>query len=231
MQQISVQDELSLTWFFSQGQIAFERSTMGPMLERAEMFGNEFTGVAVREEGRLVIHQLAYERLRRDPTPWGRVADGEIVYSGREVTARPTAETRNASGYTPELRDLYKHAEASMVLRTMDWRAVAVLRAYYGDDGAEWARRPKPGRIGALFVLTRAGARMLEAAEQDATKRGQPRACMSPQRHMANEVAAKQTEQRRARLLQCERQALLLRAEAWRTWCEAKRETAGRRAA
>jgi hypothetical protein len=228
---ISPHDEALLTWFYSTGQTVFERSTMGPMLEHAKHFGNMFTGVEAREDRERVIYELACERIPRYATPWGRVQDGAIVYSGREVTARPTAETRTPSGYTPNLRDMEMHAEVTGVLRAMDWRAVAVLRAYYGDDGAEWARRPKPGRIGALFVLTRTGARMLEAAAQEAVKRGQPLASMSPQRHMANEVAAKQTDQRRVRLLQCERQALLLRAEACAAWGEARAELRAGRAA
>lgn len=223
---ISLADELDLGWFFGIGQTAFERSTVGPMLERAEMFGNSHIGyVYSASEGKEV---LRYERIPRASLVWGRVQDGEIVYSGCEVTARPTAETREAGGYVPELRDLEKHAKVNGVLRVVARRnplAWYALEAYYGDLAADWQRSlPKPGKIGALYHLTIAGQRLLEDSAADALKRGQPVEC-SAARRLQNEVGApKKSARTKARLMNCEKQALLLRIEAFAAWCEARAE-------
>jgi hypothetical protein len=229
---ISPHDESRLSWFFSQGQIAFERSTMGPMLAHAELFGH---AGQLRYSERALGYEVQAERIRRGPSAWACVTDGAIVYSGRELTARPTAETRQASGYVPNLRDMEMHAEVSAVLRAVERCcpfAALVLEAYFGDAAADWQRSlPKPGRIGALYHLTEAGARLLEASAAEALKRGQPVAS-TPARRMANEVAApKKSERVRVGLLRCERQALVLRAEASAAWCEARAELRAGRAA
>jgi len=219
---ISPHDEALLSWFFGEGQCAFERSTMGPMLAHAELFGH--VGELVYRE-RSESYELAASRLRRPAAPWGSVSDGAIVYSGYEVSARPTAELRSASGYTPNLLDLERHAEVSRVLAALERRsllAVAALEAYYGDLGAEAARTPKPGRLGSLFHLTSAGARLLEDSAAEARTKGQPVAG-SLSRRMANEVGrAKKPERVRVALLRCERQAIELRRAACEAWCAAR---------
>jgi hypothetical protein len=225
---ITIEDEGKLSWFFGQGQCAFERSTMGPMLARAEQYG-------CRHAGYDAYDVTVWERIRRDPAPWGRVHDGAIEYSGRQLTARPTAELRQGSGYTPELKDMERHAEVNGVLRVVARRcpmAWYALQAYYGDLAADWQRTlPKPGKIGALYHLTEAGRRLLQDSAAEALKRGQPIAS-SPARRLQNECATpKKSERTRVRLMQCERQALLLRAEAFAAWCEARVECRTGRAA
>jgi hypothetical protein len=229
---ISWQDESALTWYFGVGQTRFERSTTGPMLAHAEMFGQ---AGELRYCERAAGYELQAERIRRAPAAWASVCDGAIVYSGCEVTARPTAEVREASGYLPELKDMERHAEVGGVLRVVARRcpiAWYALQAYYGDLAADWQRTlPKPGKIGALYHITEAGRRLLQDSAAEALKRGQPIAS-SPARRLQNECAmAKKSERTRVRLMQCERQALLLRAEAFAAWCEARVECRTGRAA
>jgi hypothetical protein len=212
---ITPTDEAKLTWYFGHGQTAFERSTIGPMLAHAELYGHAgqlaWSG---REDG----YAVDACRIRRPSSAWASVEHGEIISTGYAITARPTAELRQASGYVPDSRAMELFAEVSSVLRGLEWRAVAVLRAYYGDLGTERARNPKPGRIGALYHLTKAGMRHLLQAADEASRKGQPFAVMSPERQMANEIAAKRTEPRRIAFMHADRQAWALLALAWHGW-------------
>ncbi len=229
---ISTHDEALLGWYFGQGQCAFERSTVGAMLEHAELFGNAHIGWAFSaRDGREVVQ---FERLRRDPTPWGRVHDGEIVYSGREVTARPTAETRTASGYTPHLKTMERYAEVSRVLRLVERQSQVArhaLEAYHGDLGVSWARERKPGKLASLYHLTQAGSRLLAASANEALAKGQP-VIGAPERRMANEIARKEKPERvRVGLQRCDHQAGQLLRDAHALWCESQRELERGRAA
>lgn len=221
---ISIHDEARLTWFFGQGQTEFERSTMGPMLDHCELFGQR--GELVYSE-RALGYELHAERIRRDPAPWGRVHEGAIVTTGREITARPTAETRNASGYTPNDAAMELFADVSGVLRVIErqsWLAVAVLEAWFGDLGAQWALEKKPGRLASLFHLTPAGTKLLAVSADEAATKGQP-VVGTPSRRMANEIArAGKSERVRVAVLRCERQATELKRAASEMWCEARRE-------
>lgn len=223
-------DEVKLSWYFGHGQTAFERSTSGPMLERAELYGH--AGALVWSE-RADGYSVDARRIGRPSSPWASVEDGEIVATGYAITARPTAELRQASGYVPESRAMELFAVVSSVLKELERRspvAVAALEAYYGDVGSDWARTPKPGRIGSLYHLTGAGVRLLDVSADEARKKGQPVAG-SPARRMANEVSAPKIERRRVALMRADKQALELRAMAFVAWCEAKAERKARRAA
>jgi len=220
---LSPRDEAQLAWFFSQGQCAFERSTVGPMLEHADLFGH---AGQLRYSERSLRYELEAERIPRARSAWADVVDGVVVYPEHDLTARPTAETRSASGYVPDSRAMELHALVSKRLRTVERKsptAVAVLECYYGDLGEQWARGGKPGRIGSVYHITVAGQRLLEASAAEAAKRGQP-ASLSLARRMLNEVAAsKKPEHVRVRLLQAEKQAAELRIEAERLWREGGR--------
>jgi hypothetical protein len=227
---ITAHDEARLTWFFGLGQTAFERSTIGPMLAHAELFGHVGE---LRYSQQACGYELQAQRLRRAPPAWPSLHEGAIVYPEHDLTAHPTAEVRQPSGYVPDSVAMELYAQVSATLKALERRSalcVAALEAYYGDLGADWARTPKPGRIGAIYHLTDAGARLLDAAAEDARKRGQPRG-LSPARRMQNECAAKKTERRRVGLLGADRQAVLLHARACAGWCEVRAELRARGAA
>lgn len=234
MQQLSFHDESALTWFYGYGQTAFEHSTMGAMLHGAELFASA---------GELVWSERADEYLleqhptrRSAPPPWPTLEHGAIVYSERELTARPTIKTRSCSGSVPDGAAMELFAVVSGALKALERRspiACAVLEAFYGDLGCDWARTPKPGRMGALYHLTEAGVRLLAGSAAEARKAGQPFAGLSAARRMQNECAptTKKIERRRVGLMRADRQAIGLRAEAADGWCAVQAELQARRAA
>jgi hypothetical protein len=224
---ISPYDEARLSWFFGLGQTAFERSTAGAMLKHAELFGNSHVGWAYSaSEGREVV---LFKRLPREPKSWAHLEAGKVVYGQHEVTARPTAETRSSSGYTPDEEAMQRFADVSTVLRVVEqrsWLAVVALESYFGDLGFMWAQQPKPGKLASLYHLTLAGRRLLEASAEEGRARGQP-VVGAAARRMANEIArARKSERVRAALLRCERQAIELWRMAAEQWGAAKAEIA-----
>lgn len=145
---LSPRDESDLLWFFSRGMISFERSTIGSMLERSELF-------SVR----------AYPEQRRIYDEAGRCIGFE---SG--ITARPTAELRAAGGYVPDDDVLTRFAHVSAVLKRVERRsplAAAVFECFYGDLGERWALLSTDyGRLGALFHLTDKGKELLREEQE-----------------------------------------------------------------
>jgi hypothetical protein len=142
-----LRDESELEWFFSKGQIAFERSTFGGMLERAELY--------------------SVARLYRPETEPIHDNAGRVIGHEQIVTARPTAELRQASGYEPDLHTLQRYAHISALLRLVERqsrRAVQVLELLYGDLGQRWAPSEPFGRLGALFHITPKGRQLLDDA-------------------------------------------------------------------
>jgi hypothetical protein len=142
--QLSVDD---LAWFFGLGQTAFERSTTGPMLERAKLYAS------------------AGERVWNGEQ-FDVVESGLIRFA--EISARPTAELHAPGGYEPSLTDLERYARVSRALMLVE-RASRVhaqaLEYYYGDLGEGWAKT-KRGRLGSVYHLVPAGLRVLELAEE-----------------------------------------------------------------
>lgn len=140
-------EELELEWFFSAGQVAFERSTCGGMLERAEMFS-----VA-----------------RHAPAPLRAVyaRDGEVIAHEREITARPTAELRAPAGYMPDGNTLQRYAVVSTRLKRLAARSrkhALVLECLYGDFGQRWVGNDHHGRVGAIYHLTVKGRALIDQA-------------------------------------------------------------------
>lgn len=138
-------DGLELEWFFSRGQIAFERSTFGAMLEHQALFS--------------VAHPSDDQPVHD--------ACGRVIGHASVITARPTAETREPSGYTPDIKTLRNYARTSMRLKRVAAEsrvAAQVLECMYGDLGQRWDGHEKYGRQGCLFHLTAKGKAMLQAA-------------------------------------------------------------------
>ena len=197
-------DKLELEWFFSRGQTAFEHSTFGAMLEQQALFS---IAQQYRPEQRPV-----YDR------------DGSVIGHEPGITARPTAETRAPSGYTPDLKTLRSYARTSMRLKRLSRRDAAVLEAMYGDLGQRWAGNEKYGRQGALFHLTAKGRTMLAAA------RSVPGALsisdVARMEVLCAVQAVKPSSERAQALATCQAQAQVLLLGAQDSWMRTKRETA-----
>ena len=197
-------DEANLTWFYSTGQTLFERSPIGGMLERAEVFHQPY-----RTAG--------------------------------SISAKPTAEYRNVAVHAPDDKALTKYGDISRLLMLLEGKsalACAVIEALYGDLGARWAPT-KHGRIAALYHLTEAGKRLLECDDRERVAKKQPPATLAPHLRMANEiepartgatVSRERSERRRAGLMRAERQAVVMRAEAFGAWNAVRAEQRGRAA-
>lgn len=148
-------DEADLLWYHGLGQTAFERSTFGSMLERAEQFGMSF---AWPQEP--VLNSA-----------------GDCIGYRSAISARPTAETHEVSGYVPDSEVLTRAARVSKIMMQVERRGVLsttvnaaeVIAVYFGDLGARWAGSPTGhGRFGSLFHLTVKGRAMIDEANREA---------------------------------------------------------------
>lgn len=140
----SPRDENDLLWYFGIGQTCFERSTFGGMLDRAAQFGS-----------------LKY-RLPQEPV-FG--SQGQIIGNRSSISARPTAEQREVSGYVPDDAALtrYAHVSATMMrVERRDTLAAAVIALLFGDAGQRWAATEQ-GRDGSLYRLTAKGKKLIAA--------------------------------------------------------------------
>ena len=140
----SMRDETDLLWYHGLGQTAFERSTFGGMLDRAAQFGLKFSW------------------------PQSPVfdSDGGIIGYESAITARPTAELREVSGYVPDDAALtrYAHVSATMMrVERKDGLAAAVIAFLFGDAGQRWAASDH-GRNGSIYHLTAKGNALIDAA-------------------------------------------------------------------
>lgn len=194
---LSRTDQGELQWFFGRGQVAFERSTMGGMLERAHTFNLQ----TIRERN--------------------KANGGESVDPHGPITARPTAEVRAAPGHVPDDVALDTYARVSRRLLAVErewWLAAVVLERFFGDTGARWADSDEK-RIFALYPLTRAGGKLLRVDAKAHPDRVEMRdderiGVLSALEKMPTQ--SKRT--RRLLLMSCEKQAVALLAEAGRLW-------------
>jgi hypothetical protein len=197
-----LRDEINLAWYHGPGQSAFERSTMGAMLERAENFGQR--------------HHWPQQPVLN--------ALGATIGWESAITARPTAETRPLSGNVPDDAVLSRYAEvSSMMLKVerLDRLSAAVIALFFGELGNRWATgETGHGRVGALYHLTAKGQALVVAASKD------PRSVqLTPQQRIeslaiTNKVKA--TEERSTALAVCTRQAERLEVEARAVWHEVR---------
>ena len=142
----SMRDEIDLLWFHGIGQTAFERSTFGGMLDRASQFDLKLT--------------------------WPREAvlgkSGAVIGYESAITARPTAEQREVSGYVPDDSALTRYAHISSIMMRVERQdavAAAVIACLFGDSGQRWAGT-EHGRNGSVYHLTSKGSALIEAADK-----------------------------------------------------------------
>ena len=135
---ISLKDEGELTRYLAQ--TAFERSTTGPMLERAKIVGD-----AVRAATKQRNRELSGLRMqRRACDPWD-VAP---------ITAYARHETRSVSGYIPDDAAMELNAVVGRRLMAMERaghvESIAVLGVYYGVIGARYELGDQPIEVDGL---------------------------------------------------------------------------------
>jgi hypothetical protein len=192
-------DECELEWFFSRGQTAFEHSTFGAVLDRAELFS-------------VAQHYQAEQRPIHDK-------HGNVIGYERVVTARPTAETHQLAGYVPDSETLQRYAHVSRRLKrvaAVSRQCAQTLEFLYGDHGQRWVANDLYGRLGALFHLTPKGKAMLAEA------RAQKGALDVPDIFRMEVFVAVQRSQRQQergqQLAYCEAQAEAMAARAHQCW-------------
>lgn len=204
----SHRDEADLLWYHGIGQAAFERSTFGGMLERAELFGT--LGVQVWPSSQPVYDTSGFI-----------VIDWE-----RAISARPTAEMRPAAGYTPDDTVLQRYAHMSLMMmrvERVDRLSAAVICELFGDAGARWAATDD-GRLGALYHLTARGRAMITAA--DAVKGALDLTAMARMESLCITSRTQPTPEKLAALQRCAVQAQQLELQARAVWHSAMQQVA-----
>lgn len=196
----SIRDESDLLWYHGIGQTSFERSTFGGMLDRASQFGVDM-------------------KWPREPV-FNRA--GAIIGYESSITARPTAEQREISGYVPDDGVLTRYADVSSMMLKVERRdrdSAIVIALLFGDAGQRWAGY-EHGRIGALYHLTAKGKALVNAAcnVPGAIQLTAPERIESI--CIANKVQPK--PERTSHLAVCARQAEDLERRARSTWHEVK---------
>lgn len=204
----STRDEADLLWYHGIGQAAFERSTFGGMLERAELFGS--MGVAIWPSSQPVYDTSGYI----------------IIDWERAVSARPTAETRAPAGYTPDDAALQRYAHVSLMMmkvERVDTLAAAVICALFGDLGQRWAES-EDGRLGALYHLTARGHAMVDTARS--AKGAVDLTDVARMESLAIVSRAQPTPEKLAALAKCATQAQQLEMRARGAWHSVRQQVA-----
>lgn len=244
-------DDAALIWFFGPGQASFERSTFGDQIARAELMssgsvpcGGCVAGVVVpdaddfaRELEAANAERVANRHLGATPTispgtcrhcrGTGVIPSRLPIRDASELTAQPIQSSHSEQGYTPDEGLLARYARVSQRLHAMRRHHVAVLHAFFGEDGMHWALTDL-GQIWAIYPLTRAGRELLgftasakRRSPKKQAKRPEPeRAVLSPLERLAALRRGGQTAETRARFAaaEYEAQAALQSArEGWMT--------------
>jgi hypothetical protein len=219
---ITFGDERLLQQFFGRYQVAFERSTAGATLENASLLG-QLRPDGVHANADLRPEQYLKIEQKYPAAPEPRVVDGRVVYSALEITAYPTAETRNEGGYEPDSEVLIRYALVTrrlMQLERQSRTSVQVLEAYFGDRGARCSEPKRDddgrlvaavGRLVAVYPITAAGKDLLHESSKKS------RLHLTPIARMENIVRQPSAEQK-ALLAKAERSATAMLHEACERW-------------
>jgi hypothetical protein len=162
-------DEAKIAYYFH-AQSLFDRSTFGPMIERAVNIG----------------HDSARRRLKAPVDNWNWTPPARDELTGRladhgDDQQMQLHELNAGGGYEVEHDQLVRFADASrrmLAVERLSPKAKVVLEAYYGDRGSRWAvygadrvdpetgkeiSGAGPGSIAALFILTVEGQAFVSA--------------------------------------------------------------------
>lgn len=130
-----------------------------------------------------------------------------------QVTAWPTKQPMREAGFTPDDESMWRSGWLSKRLKELaevDPLAVQILEAYWGDEGAVYARS-KHTRAASLVKFTKTGQRMLREAQGRERAQAPVKACAS----VGSELAVMTEKATMMRAL-CEARALYEYAcEAW----------------
>lgn len=143
---LSNRDERLLGWFLCEGQIMFERSSMGSQLDRAQMYAYALDAGSLK---RVRSRRVRDIRLRSS--------------TGPGYDARPGVEPRqpNTAGPDDDARTRFADlGRRLLAVSRVHTEAATVLELYYGDRGARYAGG-RPGAIFAVYICTRAGQELL----------------------------------------------------------------------
>lgn len=153
---LSHEDEDDLLWWLSLGQVMFERSAMGAMLDRASLYG----------------FALGEADKHLDPVE-GRLT--RVRWRGVQVTARTTSEHRSNKQFVPPDDPLKRAAAMGRRLRAvgkLDMMSAAVLTLYFGERGNRYdIEGAKPGRIFSVYICTDAASELLDRDMAEIRKR------------------------------------------------------------
>jgi len=180
-------DEREIVWFLSFGISAFDHSTMGPMLDRADRYGHRM--VDIDGEGR-VKYARVQQRVLPDPRR-RQLEHASEPWDQNPITAFITAEHRSAGGYTPNDGTLMLFAKVGRRLQRIGQQSPAALdavEAHYGDRGAAFDAGGV-SRFGSVFRLTEPGKKLLRQLVAEAVKAGN-RQDLSDDKRLINELVA-----------------------------------------
>jgi hypothetical protein len=156
-------DQAALSWYFTDGSAAFERSTMGPMLERAALYSMRRLTLKCRScGGEGILADASWcEGCHGTGT-----AQTRLVRSDDSELAMPVHETRSASGgYTPDDSMMARYAVVSRRVSHLPAIGRAALGRYFGPNGERCSHAPG-WRMIALYPLTPAGQRLAVLSDE-----------------------------------------------------------------
>jgi hypothetical protein len=212
---ITPRDEAQIAFYF-RAQDRFERSTSGPMLERADRLG-------VDSEGRRLA--AACDNWNwREPV---RDEDSGVYSRYGDDQQRQVHELQLGGGYEPDHAALVAFAQASrrmLAVERVSLRSKMALEAYYGDRGYLWSnhsqREGGPGAIVALFILTDEGQAFVA---RERTRSKQAPIHLTDDELLANVFVVQRMRpdaSRRARLTKVQDAAETLLRGAWVVWSQ-----------
>jgi len=168
---LSGDDAKELSWYLHEGQCAFERSTFGPMLDRAEMFGQAL----MDDENKGLYRFRKVTGKNGEAARWiGKVTTGQR--GGAQQRSQPREPDRGVlERYAMVSRRLYRLQ--GVMIGDPPVSAADVFAIHDGDEGSQSAMG-KGGRIQSLCHLTAPGAKMVARARENARSVTQDMAVM-----------------------------------------------------
>jgi len=205
---------MDLAWFFGAGQVAFERSVFGAILDRVEASAY-VSGQCRACQGAGIVWETGAWCDRCAGTGSVPVRRPSAP-QGEPLTARPRGTQASGGGYLPDDGQLARYAVISRRLRSIAACHARALEAYYGDCGSRWARG-RHGRLLALYALTPAGRRLVHQDEVGQASRLR----LTPSERVGVQCdleAAQPKAARRALLAEAETEARAMLAAAERAY-------------
>lgn len=165
---LSAEDFAYISWFFTDGQCAFEKSPCGGMLDALER--DSCTSIKCNKcRGAGIIGEDDWANL--DNGSWCGACRGTgtlpiAMKRGKgALTAKPTKQNVGSNAKAPENWALTVYALVSRRINRLQQTApvsVQVLAAFCGNAGDRWAQTEGYSRVFPVLALTRAGATLIK---------------------------------------------------------------------